>query len=106
MSKPVGADNAKITNNSCAWTPGESPSTMGRPRSVVRAIQTRAYASPESKAKQFCINALSGGVGSRLLNFSAANHEGCGSGGCCKKRCLDIIKKQSVYTFKCTEQPR
>ena len=98
MSAWVGRNNAKITNNSCAWAPGESVGTMGRPRSVVGAIQRRAYATPDSKAKLFCINALAGGVGRRqlLLNFSAAALEGCGSDGCCKvnARCKALAIKQ------------
>ena len=61
---------------------GLAPTTNKRVQFVLRAIQRRAYATPEQRSKVFCINQL-GGIG-RPSKMFATTADGVNKAGCLK----------------------
>ena len=71
---------------------GLAPTTNKRVEFVLRAIQNRAYASPEQRAKVFCINQL-GGIG-RPSKMFATTADGVNKNACrSTKHCQEFIAK-------------
>lgn len=71
---------------------GLAPTTNKRVEFVLRAIQNRAYASPEQRAKVFCINQL-GGIG-RPSKMFATTADGVNKQQCrSTKHCEAFITK-------------
>ena len=74
---------------------GLAPTTNKRVQFVLRAIQRRAYASPEQRSKVFCINQL-GGIG-RPSKMFATTADGVNKAACLATSSKHAEKLNAAY---------